>query len=268
MAIFSDARCAVALGWSMGRDEIPGDAAIAYLQRAAETAQAAGFGLQLFLSASALEPGCDWLVRLVSAGHAVDVLVSEQLARGDGDLSAVRAELVRAAELVSACADQAPQGVRVWRGAATGLQDRPEARQVIREQGMVYVSSLYATKSPTSRYDVFADKNAYMIMKHHQPRWYEDGLLEIPMSGYADAHFLDELQRPLDQWIQHLRNCLDFAYDMGGLLFAPALHPEVHARHDPHAEVLAALVDHARRKHDPVRFCTCREVAGEVLRNG
>lgn len=268
MAIFSEARCAVAVGWSLSRDNRPDDDAIAYLQQAAGTAEAAGFRFQLFLSADALEPGCDWLARLVSAGHVADVLVGEPLAAGDGNQGAVRAELVRAAEALQACAGQAPQGLRVWRGLATGLQDRPAAREAIREQGLVYVSSLYATKSPTSRYDVFADKNAYMIMKHHQPRRYEDGLLEIPMSGYADTHFFEELQRPLDQWIQHLRNCLDFAYDMGGLLFAPALHPDVHARHDPHAEVLTALVDYAERKHDPVRFCTCREVAEELLRHG
>jgi len=63
-----------------------------------------------------------------------------------------------------------------------------------------------------------------------------------------------------------LRNCLDFAYDMGGLLYAPALHPEVHARHDPRCEAMTALLDHAHRKHDPVRFCTYREVAAEFAR--
>lgn len=266
MALFPEARCAIALGWSLGSAGAPGDVAVEYAHSVAAAAEAAGFRLQFFLSSAALEPTCDWLRRLVSAGHVADVLGSEQLASADGDAEAAGAQLAQAAGAVAACAGQAPHGVRVPGAAATGLHDLPGRQQVVLRQGMTYVSSLYATKSPTSKYDIFADKNAYMIMKHHQPRRYESGLLEIPMSGYADDHFFDELQRPLDQWIQHLRNCLDFAYDMGGLLHAPALHLEVHARHDPQCEAMAALVDHAHRKHDPVRFCTYREVAAEFAR--
>jgi hypothetical protein len=257
MALFAESRCAVALGWSLA----PDGSDAAYARALAELAVAEGFRMQFFASGEALAEPCAWLAALATDGHAVDQLSSPAVALNDGDQAAMREELGRTASALEQCAGQRPAGLRVPGGYAAGLHDLPVAQRSILDQGLTFVSSLYATKSPTSKYDIFADKNAYMIMKHHQPRRYESGLLEIPMSGYSDRHFLDELQRPLDQWIQHLRSCLDFAYDMGGLLYAPALHPEVHARHDPDCEAIAALLEHTRRKHDPVRFRTYREVA-------
>jgi peptidoglycan/xylan/chitin deacetylase (PgdA/CDA1 family) len=237
------------------------DRNLQYIESMAQLAEQAGFRLQFFVLGETLEQPCEWLLDLISRGHAVDQHTYSHRSLLDEDQGAVREELARTAELFAARLGERPHGVRGPGGYALGLHDHDGAQQAILDQGMGFVSCLYATKSPTGKYDLFADKNAYMIMKHHQPRRYDSGLLEVPLSGYSDRHFFDGLGRPVAQWIEHLRSCLDFAYDMGELIYAPALHPDVHARHDPGCEAIAALIDHAARKHDPVRFCTYRDIA-------
>lgn len=274
MPLFLEARAVVALGWDCKligayTDTNPrgvthgelDDRTLSYIEALADQAEEARLRLQFFVPGMALEQPGDLWRRLQERGHAIDQHTYSPVRLDCGDLDLVRNEIARTNALFLERLGTHPLGLRAQGMYPAGLEDMLGVQQVILEEGLTFVSSLYATKSPTSRYDVFADKNAYMIMKHHQPRRYASGLLEIPAAGYSDRHFLDDLQRPLQDWIQHLQNCLDFAYDMGGLLYAPVLHPDTHSRYDPGREALAALVAHAARKHDPVRFCTMREVA-------
>jgi hypothetical protein len=266
VTLFPEARCAVALGWSW----TPGDsdaAAAQYLANVAAQAESAGFGLQLFVTGEVLAQPCEWLAGLSAAGHAVDLAIGGGRSLLGDDRDGARAELSRTIRLFREVLGQAPAGLRAVGGHSEGLLGRADLQQMILDVGLGFVSTVYATRAPAGEYDVFADRNACMIMKHQQPRRYPTGLLEIPMSGYSDRSFLDELGRPLAAWIQHLRSCLDFAYDMGGLLHAPALQADVHARHDPGCEVMLALLEHTGRKHEAVRFCTCREVAAASAEN-
>lgn len=272
--LFPEARCAVALSWDCKligaytdtnpRGETHGELderTLAYIAGLAAQAEAAGLRLQFFVPGMALEQPGDLWRDLQARGHALDQHTYTPVRLDCGDLELIRSELARTNALFRERLGSPPLGLRAQGMYPAGLEDMLGVQQVILDEGLSFVSSLYATKSPTSRYDVFADKNAYMIMKHHQPRRYASGLLEIPAAGYSDRHFFDDMRRPLQDWIHHLQNCLDFAYDMGGLLYAPVLHPDTHSRYDPGREALAALLTHAARKHDPVRFCTMREVA-------
>lgn len=244
------------------------DRVIQYMFDLAEIAEKADFRQQYFILGETFEQPVDYLQDLLQRGHELDQHTYSHLPLIGDDQGAVRREVEETAAAFEQHLGFRPLGLRGPGGYGQGLHDHPETAQWLSETGLQFVSTHYATKSPASKYDVFADKNAYMIMKHHQPRCYDSGLLEIPISGYSDRHFLDTLGRPLEQWIRHLQDCVDFAYDMGGLLYTPALHPDTHSRHDPGLQVLPALLEHAGRKLDPVRFVTYREVSAAALAGG
>jgi peptidoglycan/xylan/chitin deacetylase (PgdA/CDA1 family) len=177
------------------------------------------------------------------------------------DLSEVKRQIEHTNALFEEVMGSAPMGLRAPGGYANALEGLDAVHEIVSGAGLAFVSSQYSTKDPSGKYDVVADKNAYMMLKHLQPRRYPNGLLEIPIMGYSDRAWFDRQRRDLKGWIKHLQDCVDFAYDMGGLLFAPALHPDTHSRHDPQMDALPALLDYCARKLEPVKFVTFREVA-------
>lgn len=278
MALFADARAVVALSFDC---EMIGDYAdtndrgvthghlddrtIQYMLDLAALAEQSDFRLQYHILGQSFEQPVDYLRDLAARGHALDQHTYTHASLISTPLEDLERELSETSRLFEEHLGFRPQGVRAPGGYANALYDHPQVQELILAQGLHWVSSHYATKSPSSKYDVYADKNAHQIMKHHQPRTYDNGLLEIPMSGYSDRHFFDNLGRPGEQFTKHLLECLDFAYDMGGLLCAPALHPDTMSRHDPQMQAVTGLIEYARKKLDPVRFVTYREVAQAAL---
>lgn len=280
MALFPDARAVVAIGWDcemIGEyaDTNPSgkthghldDRTIQYALDVAAMAEQADFRMQYFLLGQTFEEPVDWAAGLLSRGHGLDQHTYSHFPLIGEEVEVAR-ELAETSRLFEEKLGFRPVGLRGPGGYAHGLHDHPRAQEIVKEQGLQFVSCHYATKTPSGPYDVYADKNAYQILKHHQPRKYPNGLLEIPISGYTDRHFLDNLARPVERFTKHLQDCLDFAYDMGGLVYAVALHPDTMSRHDPQMQALAGLVEHAQRKLDKVRFVTYREVAEAALGEG
>jgi peptidoglycan/xylan/chitin deacetylase (PgdA/CDA1 family) len=237
------------------------DRVVQYMLDLATVAEAGRAPLQYFVLGETLRELPAALRELADRGHDLDQHTYSHLSLLAGDVDAVREEIATTNQLFAAALGALPQGLRGPGGYRTGLDDRPDVQEIIHEAGLGFVSCHYATKSPSGKYDVVADKNAYMMIKHLQPRRYANGLLEIPISGYSDRHWFDNLGRDLAGWIKHLQDCLDFAYDMGGLVYTPALHPDTHSRHDPGMAMLPDLLAYAGRKHEPVRFVTYREIA-------
>jgi len=278
VTLFGDARCVVAVGWDC---EMIGEYAdtnptgvthgrldervLQYMLDVAALAEAGDFRLQYFVLGQSLEDPAEVWRDLAARGHALDQHTYSHLSLLSHDAGAVRREVEATNEVFAEVLGFAPVGLRGPGGYRDGLHGREDVQEMLVGAGLRFVSSHYATKAPTGKYDVVADKNAYMMMKHMQPRRYERGLLEIPVSGYSDRHWFDSQGRDLRGWIKHLHECLDFAYDMGGLVYALALHPDTHSRHDPELAALPALIEYARRKHEPVRFVTYRDVAQAAL---
>lgn len=278
MALFPEARCAVSVGWDCEMigayaDTNPtgqtnghlDDRVIQYMLDLATVAEQGGLRLQYFILGQTFEQPVDFLKDLAARGHALDQHTYSHLSLRSDD----KAEIKRQIEATSALFEEKlgfrPVGLRAPGAYAEALHGVEDVQQSILGAGLRWASTHYATKAPSGKYDVCADKNAYMQMKHMQPRRYGSGLLEIPISGYSDRHWFDHQGRDLAGWIKHLQDCLDFAYDMGGLLYAPAVHPDTHSRHDPGMDALPALIERAARKHEPVRFVTAREVAEAAL---
>jgi len=252
------ARCCVALGISLiGQAE----QALQYASALSAWAQQAEIVLQFFVDVQVIDAAPRQVQQLAWQGHGVDLCVPATGGLADADPAQTCGLLTRTNALLQDLGGQ-PLGVRPATMNRIGIQKYPEMQQAILDAGLGFVSSDYSTKPPANPGDPgFADKNAAMLMKHSQPRRYSGGLLEIPAAGYSDADLLDVQGRPLTQWIDHVKDCVDFAHDMGGLIYAPDLHAEVLARHDPQLATVEELTAHARGKRAGlVEFCTLRDV--------
>lgn len=240
------------------------DRVIQYMLDLARIAEQASLPLQFFILGETLERPAEYLRDLARRGHALDQHTYSHLSLLSEERVQTECGIARTCDLFQDVLGFRPVGLRGPGGYRNGLQDAAEVQQIVLQAGLQFVSSHYATKAPSGKYDLFADKNAYMMLKHLQPRRYDSGLLEVPIMGYSDRHWFDNQGRDLGGWIRHLQDCIDFAYDMGGLVYAPGLHPDTHSRHDPGLQTLPSLIEHAGRKHEPVRFVTYREVAEAV----
>jgi hypothetical protein len=227
---------------------------------------AQGAPVQLFVEAAALAvPMVREAVRDVcAAGGAADLLVPTDVAAAQAaDLEATVAAAMAAWE---EALGEAPLGARLVPMHRHGLQHREDLQRVLLDRGLRYVSSEYPTKDPEAGSDAFADKNAAMIIKHSQPRRYATGLVEVPAPGYSDERFFLTQGRPLVQWLEHLKACVEFVYDLGGLLYAPHLHLNVLLAHDPQAQTIRTLVHCASTKRlGKVGFITVRQAVEALL---
>ena len=249
-------RCAVALALNW---EGEGLAQSAYLAQVAAVAEADSARLQLFVPGSGLQARADVLASLVAKGHVVDLLLPEA-AEGSGLADALAA----ACEQYRMCLGREASGLRLAAMRRNGLHSSPGACEIVAAAKFGFVSSDYSTKNPDDPRSVgFTDKNAAMLMKHQQPRKYPCGVWEIPSPGYSDRAFFEVQGRGLDEWIAHLQQCVDFAHDMGGLIYAPLLHLDTLAAHDPEARSVHELLEHAgAKKWGDVAVATYRDVLG------
>lgn len=254
-------KAAVAFGVDCSGQALAAPGAVEYLHALLST----GVPLQVFVEPSALQvQAVREAVRDLSAtGGAADLLIVKDVAT----IQACELDGALAASLAAwqEAFGEAPMGVRLGHMHRHGLQHREDLQRVLREGGLRYVSSEYPTKDPEAGSSSFADKNAAMILKHSQPRRYGTGLVEVPAPGYSDQRFLVQQGRPLAQWLQHMKACVDFAYDLGGLLYAPHLHLDVLLAHDPERQTLLTLTEHAAGKRPgKVGFITHRQAVATL----
>jgi hypothetical protein len=257
MPIVPDAfRCALALGVEC---DALGPEQAEYLSMLLSIARDDGAPLQLFLPAAALATSACVVLEASAPDHAVDLLLPVGSVSDTSDVRRLGQEGIAAFR--ERCG-HVPAGLRLGDMRRNGLHADEAAQQSLQDLGLRYVSSDYSTKVPDNPRNIgFADKNAAMLMKHQQPRRYANGLLEIPSPGYSASSFFSEQGRPLDEWIAHLQQCVDFAHDMGGLLYAPRLSLATLAHHDPDCRSTHLLLEYAAsKKWGDVRFCTYREV--------
>ncbi len=233
-----------------------------YLETLSGITAEIGASIQVFAHADALEESPDVFVDLAADGHAVDLLAPSRVSLEDADVPAARADIQAAKRVLDAHLPSPSIGLRLPTMQRIGIQKNEELQRAILGSGLGFIAADYSTKLPPDPSNPgFADKNAAMLIKHSQPRWYPAGLLEVPAAGYSDRDFFIAQGRSLDEWIAHLKQCVDFASDMGGLVYAPALHVDVLTEHDPEAASIQALFEHAASKRaGKVGFCTHRDI--------
>ena len=242
-------RCSVALAFECDS----ADAAL--LSRLCNFAGESGTRLQLFVPEAHAAWVCD-----LPGGHDGDLLSPVLVPPLDADLAAVEESLVRALDAFANAFGHPPIGLRAQAMARNGIQKQADIQKMLLRLGLQFVSSDYSTRHRAHAHDKAADDNAVRNMKHLQARRYPSGPWEIPATGYSDRDFLDELGGSLDDWIAHMKACLEFAYNLGNLVYAPRLTLSVQARHDPDLRALRALFEYAAGLPEPVAFLTYRDI--------
>jgi hypothetical protein len=249
---------AVAFGVDCSACALAAPGAVEYLR----ALLAQGAPLQLFVESAALHAPAvrEAVAAAFSAGGAADLLLPTDAA--ETQPCELDAALTDALAAWAEASQDAPLGARLGHMDRHGLQHHEDLQRVLLEGGLRYVSSEYPTKDPETGSSSFADKNAAMIIKHSQPRRYASRLVEVPAPGYSDQRFLVQQARPLAQWLEHVKACVDFAYDLGGLMYAPNLHLDVLHAQDPQAQTLPTLMQYAASKRlGKVGFITHRQAA-------
>lgn len=260
MALPDDVRCAFApvLTWTA-----PTAGAREYAARVTALVEAHGGTISLMVSAQVAIASADLLHRLSEQGHEIDLSIDSPLPLGEMSPFELEGELDRAAAAFTDAGLAAFVGLRPAVMQRIGIQKHEEIQTVLQGHGLRFVSTDYSTKLPDNPASPgFADKNAAMLIKHSQPRRYPSGLMEVPAAGYSARDFLEVQQRPVDAWGEHLKACVDFAYDLGGLMVAPCLDLGVLAERDPDCLGIRAVLQHAAGKRlGKVLICGLREIA-------
>ena len=230
-----------------------------YLQSVVALVNENSASLQVFTPVNTLTQHAEVFQKLHSQGHVVDAMIDLE---ADAFITHLEQENTRFSEIMG----ESASGLRLLQMQRNGIQAELDLQQAALETGLVYSSTDYSSKNPDHGSLAWADKNATMIMKHQQPRWYPTGLLEIPSAGFSDRMFFCEQERSLSEWLDHVRQCIDFACDMS-LLYAPYLSVEVLSRFDAEGETFKVLIEYAKKKFTPVLFCTHRQIAQWEIEN-
>jgi len=169
-------------------------------------------------------------------------------------------------------------------GYERGWVDLPHKnRMVILENGFKWVSGEISL-------DVYKFDRDYWVSapSRNMPYAYPEGLVEIPIQGWADRMWFDLrpevdqdlvatwrdkyghqpvprgwkanwlVDNALDEWISLNLDTLDYGYEHQ-LLWVPTWHPYTHYLHDPENRMLEALLQHASSKPEKVWVCTVRD---------
>jgi peptidoglycan/xylan/chitin deacetylase (PgdA/CDA1 family) len=107
-------------------------------------------------------------------------------------------------------------GFRTPGGFANGLQDAPEVRKMLIDQGFTWVSSKYPAHTPAKpgeepTEDLLA--NIVKVQEAAQPFAYADGLIEVPMSPISDIGAFRTGRWKLDWFLKAIKRAVEWAIE-------------------------------------------------------
>ena len=264
-----------------------------YIRRISETCSQYGAKAHYFLVGSLFEdPDVDFLKASLDAGHSVGnhtythvSIKAKQLAHLAGVYAyepwraagrtapeIVREEVQMTTDAIRRRLGVSPRGFRSPGGFVDGLQNAPEVRRMLAEEGFWWVSTHYNdgiqrhASSPVGRSvtrkrpldELVAAFNA--SERHLQPYRYADGLFELPLAGITDVVAWRWYGTELGDWVRLLEAGVDYAHE-NGLIFMLTTHPAVLAAVDPECLTLHAVLSRAREKEGGVWLPDLEEVA-------
>jgi len=275
------------------------DAVKAYVRKISSKCGEYGARAHYFVVGSLFEdPDIDYLREAVDAGHAVGNHTythinikaerPDQLAgiykfcpwraAGRSAREVVRQEIRMTTEAIRTRLGVVPKGFRSPGGFPDGLQDAPEVRELLQEEGFWWASTHYndtllygrVSRPPdaVSKVDPERLKRAFNRSERAlQPYRYEDGLIEIPLAGITDVVAWRWYRPDLGEWLEMLAEGVDYAYEHG-LIFMLTSHPAVLASVDPHCQVVETILSRAVRKEGGVWLPDLEELAGHLENTG
>jgi hypothetical protein len=232
------------------------------------------------------QPNVDWLLDLIRAGHPVgnhtydhinvratrtqDLQFRFQrapwLIEGKQPLQVIEQNIRLNSAAMKSRLGIEPNGFRTPGGFANGLDDRPDVRRILRNQGFDWISSKYPG-SPIPRREEQPDASFFRALQAAQeaaqPYKYSDGLVEIPMSPLSDivafrtgrwqlAWFLKAIEQALDWVIAH------------GEVFDFLAHPSCLYVVDPKFRAIDLICDRVRIAGDKAELVNLKTIADRV----
>ena len=250
------------------------------------------FGVQLhfFHVGNGFEETYACLREILHRGHLVDnhtyshiPLLTEEVDRLDKELAKVNALYAERLNWTSTV-------LRGPGGYQDGLDERPANQEVILRNGFKWVSCRFDSTDLKNRDYVLASP------AENVPYVYPTGLIEIPIQGYTDRSFFDNLlcenrqaydgwrtefggtavgkdwrapwtsDGAVEEWKVYNRQAIDYAYD-NHLLYVPTWHPTTHYYHDRDNVCLRDLLSYAESRDEKVWVCTVRDAAELISLN-
>lgn len=258
-----------------------------------------GAKAQYFLVGSMFEdPDVDYLKKTVAAGHAVGnhtythVNIKAQevdelrgifdtvpwRAAGLTAQEAVRQEIKMTTEAIKTQLGVEPKGFRSPGGFVNGLQDAEAVQKMLMEEGFWWVSSHYndcifenhykpSTFEEFHKVDIDTMTNAFNLSeKGLQPYRYNNGLVELPLSGITDVVAWRGYGANLGDWLQMISAGVDYAHEHG-ILFTLTTHPAVLAAIDPFCQTVDVILQRAMSKGCDVWLPDMEEIANHYKEN-
>jgi peptidoglycan/xylan/chitin deacetylase (PgdA/CDA1 family) len=142
-----------------------------------------------------------------------------------------------------------PAGFRTPGGFANGLDDRPDVRTLLREQGFTWVSSRYPAHEMGKVGEKPTEKILQSIVRAQmdaQPRVYPGGLVEVPMSPPSDIVAFRGGRWKLEWFLEAVGRALDQVIATGGV-FDFLGHPSCLYVTDPGFATIELICDRVRR---------------------
>ncbi len=297
----NDVRCAVAITYDtdMAGGYAPDDVChgrtepflMDYVMRLCETAEDYGTRLHFFQIANGLE--LDEVVshvkEVIRRGHAVDCHTYNHINLAHSSPQELNKDLNLANYLFEKRLGYRSAILRGPGGYRHG-ELKLENQKVILNNGYKWVSGEFD-------YNLLEQRDyAYTVSapSRNLSFRYPTGLIEIPIQGWTDRTWFDSYKlsdpaayanwrknyghRPvsegwkcpwtepeaLKEWIKINLACLDYAYEHR-LLWVLCWHPYSHYLHDPHNQMLPAILEAASQKPERVGICTLRDVTQWIV---
>ena len=256
----------------------------AYTLNLCDVAEDYGVKLHFFYVGNGFDRTFDCLKEILDRGHVLDNHTYSHLPLITDDVQRLDEELALTNQLFEERLGWKSTVLRGPGGYQNGLDGKIENQEVILKNGFKWVSARY------DRTNLEDTEYVLQAPELNAPYKYPTDLVEIPMQGFMDRTFFEQIKNvnpdkyeewrtigggkpvaedwtapwtashALDDWLAYHRQAVDFAYE-GGLLWVPVWHPLSHYLHDRDNVVLRSFLEYCQSKPEKVWVCTVRDAA-------
>lgn len=258
-----------------------------YSVEAARRVKAAGGVLHFFVVGRVFEqPDISWLQEIVKTGHPVgnhtydhvNVTASRVedlqyrfqrapwLLRGQSVHDAIRENIILTNQAMKSRLGIAPAGFRTPGGFGEGLTKLPAVRNMLKELGFDWISSLYPPHPNTAAMQEPSDevlKSIVATLPKAQPFAYPDGLIEIPMSPISDIGAFRTGRWKLEWFLKSIRQCVEWTIE-NGAVFDFLAHPSCLYVADPKFKAIDLICQIVREAGDRAQIVDLGTIAKRV----
>jgi hypothetical protein len=262
-----------------------------YAVEACRRVKAAGGVLHCFAVGRTFEQeNVDWLKGIVKEGHPVgnhtydhvnvtatrprDIQFRFQrapwLIEGRAPADVIRDNVRLASAAMKTRLGIEPAGFRTPGGFAGGLKDRADVREMLKQQGFSWISSLYpahAYGEPQREPGPAVYESIVKAQAAAQPFAYPDGLVEVPMSPISDIGAFRTGRWQLDWFLKAIRLVVEWAIE-NRATFDFLGHPSCLYVTDPEFRTIGLICDLVRKAGDRAAVVDLGTISNRVRVRG